>query len=803
MPSVKSEKQYNNFTKGLITEASSLSFPENAALDLDNLILERNGKLSRRLGIDYEIDYSLIPTGLDETILSSTRISHHKWPSPDGDTAVSIGVVRIYNKLWFIDLLKSAPSGNLLNGGNSLTISGLANSEIETTVVNNKLILVSEDIDYPILLSYNRTTQLVTSEIIPIQVRDIWGVVDSLPVDTRPSTLSADHNYNLINQGWSPSITSKCGTVSTDTVKTTSSWVLIRDGLSYAQAVASGTLTMGSGVFGWVKTVTVIVPGVPISVGAIECTKSTIGVYPSNCDVWTLGKVGDVTSANFEKYDPESLKKNSIYKVEAPKGAFTIDAFDRGAARQSLTGITTLGSDSEQGRITTVAAYSGRIFYSGVNSIVIGSDEKSPNYSSYVFFSQVAVANDVLGKCYQEADPTNPEINEIVATDGGTIQIPEVTKVVKLLSTRTSLIVFAQNGVWEIFGDTGGFNATSYQVSKISSIGTESGKSIVEFNQGVAYWSKAGIFLLTQDPISGRYQAENLTIQTIQSFYNNLTSAARDNVKGFYDEQENRIRWLYNDEEDYSNSNYPNNYNRELILDLTLKSFYPNTIGELEGTSPFVCDYIELPKYISSTSNNPAYVGIDPVLVGAESVYVDLKTFNNRSSQFSFLTLMGTDFTVSQYINTAFMDWKSVDNVGIDYSSYIVTGYELFGDILRRKQIPYLIMCLERTEDGFSLDGDGNLIPDNPSACLVQAQWNWATSANSGKWGTQFQAYRFKRDYIPSGSADTFNYGESVIVTKNKLRGSGKALSLKIQSSAGKDMRVLGWGVSLTGSSSV
>ena len=223
MPSVKSEKQYNNFTKGLITEASSLSFPENAALDLDNLILERNGKLSRRLGIDYEIDYSLIPTGLDETILSSTRISHHKWPSPDGDTAVSIGVVRIYNKLWFIDLLKSAPSGNLLNGGNSLTISGLANSEIETTVVNNKLILVSEDIDYPILLSYNRTTQLVTSEIIPIQVRDIWGVVDSLPVDTRPSTLSADHNYNLINQGWSPSITSKCGTVSTDTVKTTSS----------------------------------------------------------------------------------------------------------------------------------------------------------------------------------------------------------------------------------------------------------------------------------------------------------------------------------------------------------------------------------------------------------------------------------------------------------------------------------------------------------------------------------------------------------------------------------------------------
>jgi len=803
MPSVKSEKQYNNFTKGLITEASSLSFPENAAIDLDNLILERTGKVSRRLGVDYEIGYTLTSTGLDSTLLASTRVSVHKWPSPDGDTSVSIGVIRIYNKLWFVDLLKSAPSSNLLNNGNPITIDGLTNSAVETAVVNNKFILVSGDIDYPILLSFNRTTQLVTSEIIPIQVRDIWGVVDSLPVDTRPSSLSSEHNYNLINQGWSPSITSKCGTVSTDTVKTTSSWVLIKSGTALAQALADGTFTIGGGVFGWVKTETVITPGVPISVGAIECTKTSIGVYPSNCDIWTLGKVGDVSSADFEKYDPASLKKNSIYKVEAPKGAFTIDAFDRGASRKSLTGITSLPSDAEQGRLTTVAAFAGRLFYAGINSVVVSGDDKSPNYSSYIFFSQIATAKDVLGKCYQEADPTNPEINDIVDTDGGTIQIPEVTKIVKLLSTRTSLIVFAQNGVWEVFGDTGGFNATSYQISKISSIGTEAPRSIVEFNQGVAYWSKAGIFLLTQDPISGRYQAENLTIQTIQSFYNTLTSTTRDNVKGFYDEQENRVRWLYNDTSSYGADNYINNYNRELVLDLTLKSFYPNTIGEMSSSSPYVCDYIELPKYVSSTVDNPVYVGVEPVLIGTEDVNVALDSFGNRSSQFSFLTLTGTLFTISQYIDTSFMDWRSVDAVGVDYSSYIVTGYELFGDILRKKQTPYLVMCLERTEDGFSLDGDGNLELDNQSSCLIQAQWNWATSANSGKWGRQFQAYRLRRPYIPTGSSDDFEYGESVIVSKNKLRGSGKTLSLKIESESGKDMRVLGWGVSLTGAGSV
>jgi len=804
MPSVKSEKQYNNFTKGLITEASSLSFPENAAIELDNLILERNGKVSRRLGLDYELGYALTSTGFNSSILSSTRVSHHKWPSPDGDTSVSIGVIRVYNTLWFINLLSTSPSSHLLNAGAGLTISGLANSEIETAIVNNKLVIVSADLEYPILLSYTKATQTVSSEIIPIQVRDIWGVVDSIAVDVRPVTLTPEHNYNLVNQGWSPSITSKCGTTSTDTIKTTSTWMLVQPGQAAAAATIMGLIGLGTAPTGtWIKVEEIVTASTPVSVGAIECTKTTIGVYPSNCDVWTLGKVGDVSSADFEKYDPESLKKNSIYKVEAPKGAFTIDAFDRGSSRQALTGITSLPADSEQNRITTIASFAGRVFYSGIESVIVNGDEKSPNYSSYIFFSQVATAKDVLGKCYQEADPTNPEINEIVATDGGTIQIPEVTKIVKLLSTRTSLIVFAQNGVWEVFGDTGGFNATSYQVSKISSVGTESVRSIVEFNQGVAYWSKAGIFVLTQDPISGRYQAENITIQTIQSLYNSLTSTTRDNVRGFYDEQENRIRWLYNDDSEYGYTNYINHYNRELVLDFTLKSFYLNTIGEHTASSPYICDYVELPKYVSAEADDPVYVGTDAVMVGTDAVNVTSNVFSNRSSQFSFLTMNGTYFTLGQYIDDTFMDWRSVDAVGVDFSSYIITGYELFGDILRRKQVPYLIMCLERTEDGFSLDADGNLQSDNPSSCLVQAQWNWATSANSGKWGTQFQAYRLKRNYIPSGAADDFDYGEGVIVTKNKLRGSGKALSLKIQSESGKDMRILGWAVSLTGGSSV
>ena len=113
---------------------------------------------------------------------------------------------------------------------------------------------------------------------------------------------------------------------------------------------------------------------------------------------------------------------------------------------------------------------------------------------------------------------------------------------------------------------------------------------------------------------------------------------------------------------------------------------------------------------------------------------------------------------------------------------------------MRKKYIPYLFMYFDRTEDGFT-DVDGALMPDNPSSCMVQAQWDWADSINSGKWGTSFQTYRYKRNYIPTGTSDTFDYGKNIIVTKSKLRGNGKALSLRIESETGKDCKLLGWAV--------
>ena len=748
----KTEKVFRSFVKGLITEASPLTFPENASIDEENFVLNRDGSRSRRLGLDYEGTYAKTSTGLTADDIKEGRQSFHRWDTPSGTSSVAIGVVRVKNKLWFVDLLTASPSANLLNSGNSITITGLSNSKVETAVISNQLIIVSKDLDKPVLLSYNSTTDTVSQSTVDIKVRDIWGLVDGLDDDERPATLSNEHKYNLRNQGWNENI-----------------------------------VTKGGG-------------------DALDETFTALSVYPSNSDSWTLGKISNSSDADYEKFDPEVLEKNSQSRYAVSRGSIIIDAFDRGSSREAGTDVTGLNSDTETGTISTIASYAQRIFYSGIVSSVTDGDSKSPNYSGYIFFTKVVTSNTDLGKCYQEADPTDPGINDIIDSDGGTIQIPEATRIVKIASSQSSLLVFAENGVWEVYGDTNGFVATSFQASKISTNGILNADSVVNVGGNFVYWSKAGIYLLSTDSVAGRFKAESLSLTSIQSLYLGIPDIGKNNCKGFYDEKENRVRWLYNDSDDttYTNNNYINKYTKELVYDLTLQAWYKNTFSDLATGSPYVADFIEVPGYAVASFDEAVEVTSGDTVIDSNSdtVVVTEDLLLNRSSQFSYLTIVGTSFTISKFNNLAFKDWETEDGTGADYSSYLITGYELFGDIMRSKQVPYIFLYFTRTEDGYTASG-ADLILNNQSSCLIQSQWNWADSANSGKWGSQFQAYRLLRNYIPSGSGDLFDYGDGVIITKNKLRGSGKTLSLKINSEEGKDMKLLGWAYPATATSNV
>jgi hypothetical protein len=197
-----------------------------------------------------------------------------------------------------------------------------------------------------------------------------------------------------------------------------------------------------------------------------------------------------------------------------------------------------------------------------------------------------------------------------------------------------------------------------------------------------------------------------------------------------------------------------------------------------------------------NTESGDVTFGGEQVTNSGTPVTTSIKTRGSGSRETAYVTITSMNplkYTFSTYRDRSFTDWISSNSVGVDAPAFLVTGYLSGGDFLRKKQAPYIKFFFTRTEDGFTDDGTGNLFPNNESSCLVQAQWNWANSANSNRWGRTFQAYRYKRLYMPGNSSDEFDNGFEVIETKSKLRGQGTVLSLKMTTEPKKDCRLLGW----------
>lgn len=83
----------------------------------------------------------------------------------------------------------------------------------------------------------------------------------------------------------------------------------------------------------------------------------------------------------------------------------------------------------------------------------------------------------------------------------------------------------------------------------------------------------------------------------------------------------------------------------------------------------------------------------------------------------------------------------------------------------------------------------------NEGSLFMQARWDWSNHTVAGKWGSSQQVYRHTRPFVPDSSqeAGPLQDGVPVVVTRNKVRGRGRALSIKFTCEPGKDAHLLGW----------
>lgn len=210
---------------------------------------------------------------------------------------------------------------------------------------------------------------------------------------------------------------------------------------------------------------------------------------------------------------------------------------------------------------------------------------------------------------------------------------------------------------------------------------------------------------------------------------------------------------------------------RELVLNMKNGAFTLNSMESIEFR-PFVCAH---------TKGN----------------------FSNdyRVSSFKFLTVYMDKLTFSDYRSYSFLDWESrtKSKKGFNYTSFIITGYIVGDDFALNKQSCYLSCFFDRTEKEYVATNDGIKVSVR-SGCIAQGLWDW--HGDNGSWSknnSEFVAYKL-RHKLPEFSNETglISYPDDVIITKNKLRGRGRSLSLRFSSEEGKDMKLIGWHIPIT-----
>jgi hypothetical protein len=752
--------EINTFVAGLITEASPLNFPPNASRDEENFVLKKNGSRERRLGLDVELDCVTRDTGFTEVNLKEVAFSSFKWFGAGNNPNNEFAVLQFGSRIDVYDTSKKSISKDGFIGSVTLTVSDLTR-EFSYASVDGILVIAANTETIHIVEYKNSALVYTTSRLL---VRDLWGLADTENnnVNLRPTSASNAQLYNLRNQGW-----------------------------GIPRKNSAGTLQD------------------PLSIFYSAYTK-----FPANSEVVYAGlQFQPVTSGtSFERIYPnlydEVLGLNTSV---AAKGYFIIDALKRGTSRFTEYGnnrtkfstlaypITSLPTDTTSGGCAVVTDFSGRVFYGGFTGTVSDGDNNSPLLSSYVLFSQVVKKPTDIVKCYQEGDPTSRDNSDIVSTDGGFIRISGAKKIVGLVGLGDSLFIIADNGVWKVSGGSDfGFSADNYLANKLSGFGCTNNKSIVVVNNQIFFWGDEGIFSIQMNQY-GDWTVSNISNGSIQTFFDVIEESDKLKAKGVYDSFDKKIRWLFNQDLDRNNLNVV----KELALDLQLNAFSVNRFYNLSDDTPEVIGYIVTSAFVSGSQEEDVIVGINDVEVGGEQVVINRDTRASGIQSVKYVTLTGAvstniGYCFSEYRNLNFRDWESIDDVGVDAYAYVITGHTTAGDSSVAKQSPYITTHMSRTEIDVETDS-GELVPSRTSSCLMTGIWDWADTSASKKMGSSQQIYRYRRPLFIVDEDSSYDSGFEVISSKSKIRGRGKALSLKFETEPYKDCKLLGWNLSLTG----
>lgn len=474
---------------------------------------------------------------------------------------------------------------------------------------------------------------------------------------------------------------------------------------------------------------------------------------PSNADV--MWRFKD-SSGNFDASTTSIARINSG-NTPAPKGHYILSLSNQD--RATASGIVGVPSTTTSFQRPSVSAFfTGRVFYAGINHT---------GFNSNIYFTQILERLDQYEKTYQVNDPTSEDLFDLLPSDGGVISIPEAGTVYKLFTMPGGLCVFAANGIWFITGNEGiGFTANGYSVQKIANISTLSHQSFVNVQGQPCWWNSEGIYILSgQGNIP---QAQSLTYNKIQTFYDEIPVPSKRFARGFYQPLTGVIRWIYKSEV-VSTITKTYEYDRTLSFNTKTEAFYPGTISnsDVKVNSIVSTELITRPIEVLTVIDSLGNLVVDSLgnqVIAFSSSGSDALSFDKYLV--SYEDAGSYKFTFADKRNEEYLDWKTYDSVGVNYTSYFITGFKLRGQGIRRMQSNW-VRVFSRITD--------------PVSFFFQGIWDFAkTGSGTGRWSTNQLVEH-----------TDLNYGTAS--KRLKVRGHGEALQFRVSSLEGQSFDIVGW----------
>lgn len=760
--------EMKSFSGGLVTDAPRMQYPENASRSEANFDCNIDGSRSRRLGMMTEDPSADVNLNLPFSDTETESYNTFMWESPGGATGLSIFVVQISNKLLMFDARAAVVGSNLIE---TFTLpSSFPRNRLDFARVQGFLVAVNGTTFFDIY-SYdniNRTVTRTTNH--RLKIRDVFGVEETVRPQYETDVnhrgdLNYQHYYNLFNQGWAlPRLP-------------------------------------------WLFGDNPLMDVVSLSTGGTN-------IYPSNSDtVWqgmdyrTIGResLGEPPSegspgdqsfiyTTAECFHKKLYDGTAASRVVAAKGFFIIDAFQRGPSRRDefnihksnypMTGnlvgpdpMILLPTDSTSNGVTCVAEHAGRAFFSGVlDGGVINPDGRTPNYTNFLFFSQLVKNKRDIVKCYQEGDPTSREGSDVVDTDGGFIRVSGAIGIKALRSLGDRLLIFATNGVWAVKGQETGFTATSFTVEKVCNFGCVSTGSIVMDGRSIYYWGTGAIYRLTPNQF-GDLEVVDMTTASLKAYYGGVLEQNKIRAMGSMNKYTNVVHWVFNNSNDIA---IRGNRITELRYDVSRNAFFPMELS-LEPT--FIPSL--LGSFLSVDRDASGIVPVRPVTGGVEASNT-MKYWGVRRNSSGQLVLF-----FSKYTDPTYADWGGWGVSAVDAPAHILTGDQTGGDLGVGKQMQYLTMLFRNIE---SVYGASTLLGEG--SCLGRVQWEFTDLALAGRWSSLMQLYRKSRVFNVS---DTNSHdGHEMVITKTRLRGQGRAFCFYLTTEPLKGLNLIGWNLTAT-----